>query len=121
MLNETNLHSYQQVAVEHIIRNPYCGLFLEMGLGKTASTLTAIKRLMNDYLEVGKVLVIAPKRVAQTTWTDELEAWSHLKGQFTVSKILGTPKQRQAAIKAQADIYIVNRENIGWLTDQLQG
>ena len=91
MLNETNLHSYQQVAVEHIILNPYCGLFLEMGLAKTASTLTAIKRLMNAYLEVGKVLVIAPKRLAQTTWTDWPEAWSHLKAQLPVSSTRGTP------------------------------
>lgn len=119
-MNESNLHEYQRHAVRHIIEHPYCGLLMEMGLGKSVSTLTAIKQLMDDYLEVGKVLVIAPKRVAESTWSDEIDKWEHLEG-LRVSKILGTEKQRTAALKADADIYLINRENVVWLVAKLQG
>ena len=77
MLKETDLHEYQKKAVEHIITHKYCGLFLEMGLGKTVSTLTAVEKLMYDYLEVNSVLVIAPKRVAETVWAEEAQNWEH--------------------------------------------
>lgn len=120
MLNESNLHEYQHTAVQHIIEHPYGALLMEMGLGKSISTLTAIKKLMDEYLEVSKVLVIAPKRVAESTWSDEIAKWEHLKG-LTVSKILGTEKQRKVALKASADIYIINRENVVWLVSHLQG
>lgn len=120
MLNESNLHEYQHTAVQHIIEHPYGALLMEMGLGKSISTLTAIKKLMDEYLEVSKVLVIAPKRVAESTWSDEIAKWEHLKG-LTVSKILGTEKQRKAALKASADIYVINRENVVWLVSHLQG
>lgn len=120
MLNESNLHDYQKTAVQHIISHPYCALLLEMGLGKSVSTLTAIKKLMDEYLEVSKVLIIAPKRVAESTWSEEIEKWEHLKG-LTVSKILGTEKQRKEALKTKADIYIINRENVSWLVANLQG
>lgn len=119
-MNESDLHEYQKHAIRHIIEHPYCGLLMEMGLGKSVSTLTAIRRLMDEYLEVNKVLVIAPKRVAETTWSDEIDKWDHLKG-LRVSKILGTEKQRKAALKADADIYLINRENVVWLIAHLQG
>ena len=79
MLTEKDLHVYQKACVEHIIDNPYCGVFLDMGLGKTVSTLTAINYLMNDYCEINSVLVIAPKRVAESVWQEEAEKWEHLK------------------------------------------
>ena len=114
MLNENNLHSYQKACVEHIIKTPFCGVFLEMGLGKTVSTLTAINYLMYDYLEVNSVLVIAPKRVAESVWQEEAEQWSHLK-HLTFSKIIGTQLQRVKALNEKADIYIISRDNIAWL------
>lgn len=114
MLNESNLHNYQKACVEHIINTPFCGVFLEMGLGKTVSTLTAINYLMNDYCEINSVLIIAPKRVAESVWQEEAEKWSHLKG-LTFSKIIGNEAERIKAIKTKADIYIVSRDNIAWL------
>ena len=119
-MNESNLHGYQRAAVEHIIAHPYSGLFLDMGLGKTVSTLTAVNRLMNEYLEVAKVLVIAPKRVAEDTWTTECAKWEHLR-HLRVSKVLGTEKQRKAALREDADLYVINRENVVWLVAQYQG
>ncbi|MGE7777365.1 SNF2-related protein [Chitinophaga sp. NPDC101104] len=111
---------YQEHATEHVIDNPAAGLFLEMGLGKTVATLTAVDRLMNQYLEVSRVLVIAPKRVAEDTWTTECEKWDHLR-HLKVSRVLGNERQRQAALKAKADIYVINRENVAWLTSHLGG
>lgn len=119
-MNENNLHEYQKAAVSHIIDHPAAGLFLDMGLGKTVSTLTAINRLMNVYMEVTKVLVIAPKRVAENTWTTECGKWDHLKG-LRISRVLGTEKKRKAALKEDADIYVINRENVVWLVAQLKG
>lgn len=119
-MNESNLHDYQRKAVQHIIEHPYSALLLDMGLGKSVSTLTAIKMLIDEYLEVSKVLIIAPKRVAESTWSDEINKWDHLKG-LTVSKILGTERQRKEALKAKADIYLINRENVAWMVAYLQG
>lgn len=119
-MNESNLHDYQNKAVQHIIEHPYSALLLDMGLGKSISTLTAIKKLIDEYLEVSKVLIIAPKRVAESTWSDEINKWDHLKG-LTVSKILGTERQRKEALKAKADIYLINRENVAWMVAHLQG
>lgn len=119
-MNENNLHEYQKAAVQHIIDHEAAGLFLDMGLGKTVSTLTAVNLLMNVYMEVTKVLVIAPKRVAEDTWTTECEKWEHLHG-LRVSRVLGTEKKRKAALKADADIYVINRENVVWLVAQLKG
>jgi len=116
MLKESNLHDYQRHAVEHIIENPFSGLLLEMGLGKTISTLTAIDKLMFDSFEVKKVLLIAPKRVARDTWLDEVHGWvhtSHLK----VSVVLGSAEQRKKALLEKADIYAINRENVVWLVN----
>lgn len=96
------------------------GLRAAVGHGhrKTVTTLTAVDRLLNDYLESGPVLVIAPKRVAENTWAKETAKWSHLR-HLRISKIMGTPAQRQAALKAPADIYVINRENVCWLVDYL--
>ena len=115
MLTESNLHNYQKACVEHIITHPFCGVFLDMGLGKTVSTLTAINYLMNDYCEINSVLVIAPKRVAESVWQEEAEKWVHLQ-HLRFSKIIGTQKQRIAAImETKADIYIISRDNVAWL------
>lgn len=115
MLTEKNLHGYQLSAVEFIISHPYCGVFLDLGLGKTVSTLTAINYLMNDYCEINSVLVIAPKRVAESVWQEEAEKWEHLQ-HLRFSKIIGTQKQRIAAVmETKADIYIISRDNIAWL------
>lgn len=119
MLNENNLHPYQRAAVSHIISHPFCGLFLEMGLGKTVSTLTAINLLINCYGEVNRVLIVAPLRVAMSTWSDECAIWKHL-GNLRISKILGSVKQRDAALKEDADLYIINRENVPWLASKYQ-
>lgn len=113
-MNESNLHAYQRACVDHIIKTPYCGIFLDMGLGKTVSTLTAINYLMFDYLEVNNVLVIAPKRVAETVWQEEAEQWDHLK-HLRFSKIIGTQFQRVKALNEKADIYVISRDNIAWL------
>jgi SNF2 family DNA or RNA helicase len=107
-------HAYQDHTTEHIISNDASGIFLEMGLGKTVSTLTAIDRLIFDNLEVSKVLVIAPKRVAEDTWITEKDKWDHLK-HLRLSIVLGTEKQRKEALRAKADIYVINRENVVWL------
>lgn len=115
MLTENNLHNYQKACVEHIITHPFCGVFLDMGLGKTVSTLTAVNYLMNDYCEINSVLVIAPKRVAESVWQEEAEKWGHLK-HLRFSKIIGTAKQRiNAVMDTKADIYIISRDNVAWL------
>ena len=96
-MTEFKPHPYQKVAIEKIVENDMYGLFLDMGLGKTVSTLTAISILMYDYFEINKVLIIAPKRVAEDTWTREVQKWDHLK-HLTVSKVLGTEAQRRKAL-----------------------
>ncbi len=107
-------HNYQDFATQHVVDNPYSGLFLDMGLGKTVSTLTAVNRLMYEDFEVDKVLVIAPKRVAEDTWTTEATKWDHLK-HLRVSVVLGSEGERKAALRAKADVYVINRENVAWL------
>lgn len=109
-------HPYQEYATNRILEQEAVGLFLDFGLGKTVATLTAIDQLLYDYFEVSKVLVIAPLRVAQKTWPDEVRKWDHLK-HLRISKVLGSEKQRMAALRAQADIWIINRENVEWLVD----
>lgn len=108
-------HSYQQVAIKEIMDKPSTGLFLDMGLGKTAITLTAVADLI-ALEEISKVLVIAPLKTAQNTWGTELEKWDHLSG-LTMSLVLGSAKQRLAALDAEADIYVINRENVVWLCE----
>ncbi|MBO4111255.1 SNF2-related protein [Streptococcus suis] len=111
------LHNYQVVAKDFIIGHPYAAVILDMGMGKTATTLSAVNELMFDRFEVTKVLVIAPLRVANTVWSDEIEQWVELR-HLRYSKIVGTPKQRKVALQKDADIYIVNRENLPWLVEQ---
>ncbi|WP_145435285.1 SNF2-related protein [Staphylococcus hominis] len=107
-------HNYQKYSIDKIIENKKYGLFLDMGLGKTVSTLTAFNDL--QLLDTEKMLVIAPLNVAKDTWADEIEKWEHLN-HLRVSKILGTPKQRISAIQKEADIYITNKENTKWLCE----
>lgn len=111
-------HPYQQAAIEAILTKPSVALWMEMGLGKTVVTLTAIDRLIYDRLEVRKALVIAPKKVAEATWQDEAAKWEHLQ-HLRISTVLGTAKQRTEALEAEADVYVTNRENTQWLVAQL--
>jgi SNF2 family DNA or RNA helicase len=109
-------HEYQTHCTEFILENTSAGLFLDMGLGKSVITLTALVDLMHDRFEVSKVLVIAPLRVANTTWMDEVLKWKHLNG-LRVSKVLGSKKERTMALYKKADIYTINRENVPWLVE----
>lgn len=106
-------YEYQQKATQWILDHKRCALFLDMGLGKTVCTLTAVDRLI-DGLEVGKVLVIAPLRVASSVWAQETAKWAHLHA-LTVSVVVGTEGQRERALAADADMYVINRENVCWL------
>lgn len=106
-------YEYQQTAMQWILDNPRCGLFLDMGLGKTVSTLTAIQQLIDD-CEITRTLVVAPKKVAETTWTTEAEKWEHLKA-LKVVKVMGTEKQRKMALATKADVYVIGRDSFVWL------
>ena len=119
-MNQNDLYQYQQHSITHILENTGCGLFLEMGLGKTVSTLTAIDQLINDRFEVNRVLVVAPLRVAEDVWTTEASKWDHLK-HLRISVVLGTEKQRKLALLKKADIYVINRENAVWLVSHYGG
>ena len=110
-------HSYQKYATDFIERNSIAALLLDMGLGKTSITLTAINNLLFDYFDAHRVLVIAPLRVAKNTWPEEIEKWSHLSD-LKYSVVVGTEKERTSALKENADIYIINRENIPWLVEK---
>lgn len=109
-------HDYQQYCISKILEIPKLGLFLDMGLGKTVITLTAIRQLMYDRFLVRKVLVIAPKKVAEGTWTLEKDKWEHTKI-LRISQVLGSAAKRIKALHTPADIYITNRENVVWLVD----
>lgn len=120
MAEDFRPHDYQKIGIQHVLANPACGLFLDMGLGKTVITLTAINELMFDRYEISKVLVIAPKRVARDTWPAEIEKWNHTK-HLRYSRVLGSsPKPRLRALEKPADIYLINRENVIWLVDLYQ-
>ena len=112
-------HKYQKMAIQKVIDTPRVGLFLDMGLGKTVITLTAIDQLMYWDFEIEKVLVIAPLRVAEDTWSRECQKWEHLK-HIKIVKVLGKESQREKAICKKGDIYIINRENIVWLVEYLK-
>lgn len=109
-------HSYQAYSIQRMIDTPYIGAFLDMGLGKTAITLTALHSLKYERFCIRKALVIAPKKVAESTWTKERDKWNHLKD-LRMSIVLGSEKQRLEALSTNADIYIINRENTKWLVD----
>ncbi len=110
-------HEYQRYAVEYIKSHPVAAVFLSMGLGKTSITLTAISDLLFEEFAIRKVLIVAPLRVAKTTWGEEIEKWDHLK-RLTWSVAVGTEAERLAAFRRKADIYIINRENIPWLVER---
>ena len=112
------LHDYQKYVIEYIQNQPVSAVFLDMGLGKTSITLTALNNLLFDYFTVHKILVIAPLRVARSTWSSEIQKWDHLKN-LKYSIVIGTPAERRKALQRQADIYIINRENIPWLTEYM--
>lgn len=109
-------HDYQKYVIEYIQSHPVSAVFLDMGLGKTSITLTALNDLLFDYFTVHKILVIAPLRVAKTTWSAEIKKWDHLKD-LKYSIVVGTPTERKNALQRQSDIYIINRENIPWLIE----
>lgn len=106
-------HEYQQIGIEHIIRHASAGLFLEMGLGKTVTTLTAFQELKYGYLAANRAIVIAPKFVAQYTWPDEIDKWDHLALSYAVA--VGRPAERLAALNSNVDMVFINRENVAWL------
>ena len=110
-------HDYQKYAIDYIESHPVAAVLLDMGLGKTVSTLTALNDLMYDRFEIHKVLVIAPLRVALNTWPDEVQKWDHLK-HLRMSVAVGNAKTRMKALKTPADIYVINRENLEWLVEE---
>lgn len=110
-------HDYQQYATEYIKAHPVAAVLLDMGLGKTAISLTALLDLLFDSFEAHRILVIAPLRVARDTWPAEIEKWDHLS-MLTYSVAVGSEKDRKAALMRDADIYIINRENVQWLVEQ---
>ena len=111
-----NPHGYQKYAIDRIVSDPYLGLFLEMGLGKTVITLTAINELRFNRWAVAKCLVVAPKKVAEATWSSEAAKWDHLK-HLRVIPVLGSAQRRIRALSTPGDIWVINRENVPWLVD----
>lgn len=112
-------HPYQRAAVRWVLDHPRCCLFLDMGLGKSAITLTALRQLL-DTAEIRRALVVAPKKVAESTWTDEAAKWDHLRG-LRVSLIAGDAPRRREAMEREADIHVVSRDNFAWLVGQTRG
>ena len=107
-------HNYQKYATDFIINHPVSAVLLEMGLGKSVISLSAINELMLDYFDVSRTLVIAPLRVANSTWPDEIKKWDHLK-HLNYSVVIGSEKERLDALRKPAHIYLINRENVDWL------
>lgn len=107
-------HNYQQFATDFILEHPISCLMLDMGLGKTVITLTALWQLALDSFDVSRILVIAPKRVAEDTWPKELSKWEHLSG-LDATLVMGTQAEREVALRQQTFLYIINRENVSWL------
>lgn len=110
-------HEYQNYATQFILEHPVAAVLLDMGLGKSVITLTAIHELCLDRFEIRKVLVIAPLRVARDTWPAELEKWDHLRG-LKYSVAVGTEQERLVALRRPAQLYLLNRENVQWLIEQ---
>jgi SNF2 family DNA or RNA helicase len=105
--------------IEHIEANPYCALWVDMGLGKTVAALTSIVHILREEWDIGGILVIAPLRVARKTWTDEIEVWDHLReAGLSVAKMIGDKETRLAALEEDADIHVINKDNTVWLVDQ---
>lgn len=110
-------HDYQKYAINFILEHPIAAIFLDMGMGKSSITLTAIMELMYDRFEVTKVLIVAPLRVCKYTWPQEIRKWEQLNG-LRYSVAVGSAAERVKALKKDADIYIINRENLPWLVDE---
>ena len=110
-------HEYQRFVIDYIKKNPVAAVFLDMGLGKTSITLTALNDLLFDSFDVHRVLVVAPLRVARNTWSSEIKKWEHLQD-LQYSIVVGTEKERMTALEKRADIYIINRENVQWLVEK---
>lgn len=110
-------HEYQRFVIDYIKKNPIAAVFLDMGLGKTSITLTALNDLLFDSFDVHRVLVVAPLRVARNTWSSEIKKWEHLQ-ELQYSIVVGTEKERMSALEKRADIYIINRENVQWLVEK---
>lgn len=109
-------HSYQRYAIERILSDPFLGLFLDMGLGKTVITLTAVYELRYHRWAVGRCLVVAPKKVAEATWSSEARKWDHLRD-MRIIPVLGSASRRIRALHTPGDVWVINRENIPWLVD----
>ena len=109
-------HEYQRFATQFILDHPVAAILLDMGLGKSVITLTAINELINDRFEINRVLVVAPLRVAKQTWPEEIKKWDHLKG-LKYSVVTGSKDQRIKALQTPANVYIINRENLKWLIE----
>ena len=118
-LKRSDLHDYQDYCVEFVENHPEAMLILQMGLGKTIISLTAIWDLMFDSFDVHKTLVIAPLRVARDVWPEEKDLWTHTKD-LRMSVIIGSCKERVRALQTDADVYVINRENVKWLSDWLE-
>lgn len=112
-----NPHNYQEYATNFILEHPIAAILLDMGMGKTSIVLTAIMKLIYEQFDVGKVLIIGPLRVARTTWPEEIEKWDHLQG-LSYSVAVGSATERMKALQVDADIYIINRENVPWLIEK---
>lgn len=110
-------HEYQRFVIDYIKKNPIAAVFLDMGLGKTSITLTALNDLLFDSFDVHRILVVAPLRVARNTWSSEIRKWEHLQD-LQYSIVVGTEKERMSALEKKADIYIINRENVQWLVEK---
>ena len=110
-------HDYQQYAIDFIASHKTAAVLLDMGLGKTVITLTALNDLLFDRFEISRILVIAPLRVARNTWPQEIGKWEHLK-HLRYSVVVGTEKERREALRKQASLYIINRENVPWLVEK---
>ena len=115
MRSREELHRYQERAIHFAIHNPFALLALSMGLGKSVSTLTVISDLL-DWCEVSKPLIVAPRLVAEKTWSDEIIEWHHTS-HLKISKVIGNPNQRKKALTAEADIWVISRDNLPWLVD----
>ena len=110
-------HEYQRYAIDYILAHPIAAVFLDMGLDKTSITLTALEQLLFDRFEAHHVLIIAPLRVARDTWPDELKKWDHLQD-LRMSVVVGSAEERRAALHRDADLYVINRENVKWLIEE---
>ena len=110
-------HAYQTYAIDFILTHPTSAILLDMGLGKSVITLTALFDLCLDRFEIGKTLIIAPLRVARDTWPAEIQKWDHLQG-LTYSVAVGTEAERKVALRQRVDLHIINRENVQWLVEE---